>query len=87
MLIQLSAFTLQSDRIERRDELFFARNDDCRLALLELDRLCPVAHRKPDWSKHVLTPPRTHPLSQLDKLLLNTPSYRTAQVRSASRTR
>ena len=53
--------------IESRDELIFARNHDRGLALLKLDRLCPVANRQPDCSERVLAPPRTYPLLQLNE--------------------
>ena len=69
MLVQLTSLHRCDDRIERRDELIFARNHDRGLALLELDRLRPVANRQPDCSKRVLAPPRTHPLLQLNELL------------------
>ena len=69
VLIKLSRLHRCDDGIQRRDELIFAWHHDRRLALLKLDRLRPVANRQPDCSKRVLSPPRTHPLLQLNELL------------------
>ena len=48
-------------------ELIFAGNHDRGLALLELDRLRPVANRQSDCPEHVLAPPRAYPLLQLNE--------------------
>ena len=70
MLIELSRLHTFNQSIERRDELIFARHDDCRFAaLLELDRLCPVANSQSNSPKCVLAPPRRYPLLLLNEFL------------------
>ena len=69
VLVKLSRSHSADDSIQRRDELIFARNHDRGLALLELNRLRPVADRQPDCSKRVLAPPRAYPLLQLNEFL------------------
>ena len=68
VLVKLSRSHSADDSIQRRDELIFARNHDGSLAFLELNRLCPVAHRQSDCPEHVLgarRQPGSFPLSAL----------------------
>ena len=69
MLIELSCLHTLDHGIERRDELVLARHYYRSLALLELDRLRPIANNQPDCSESILAPPRTYPLLQLNELL------------------
>ena len=71
VVIKLSCLHACDDSVECRDELIPVRNDDRCLALLELQRFCPVANGQTDCSKCVLPPPRTHPLLQLDEFFVS----------------
>ena len=56
VFVKLAGPHSSDDGVDSSDELILARHNDSGLALLELDRLRPIADRQPDCPEHVLPP-------------------------------